>query len=205
MYCRANGATVIAGTTDPAATPDSDANAQFTNVTQIYYHPEFQRNTMANDIAMLRVYPPFNTTGYILYFFTTSRLLKHAADLPFINFYMYKKCWSDKTLAAAPHQVLAALSEWDSVIYFLLFWEQLLSGVVCNLCLQFDSLRQRYKTGKGFRNKGRRPGQQDGRVGVFRHVEHYKRHRPPSGPGETYQVQGLWCRLQKWTQFYRGA
>jgi alanine-alpha-ketoisovalerate/valine-pyruvate aminotransferase len=70
VFCRASGATVLAGTTDPAATAASDPKAQFSTVTQMHYHPDFRRNTMENDIAMLHISPAFNTTGIIKYFIT---------------------------------------------------------------------------------------------------------------------------------------
>lgn len=51
-----------------AGSPDQDADesykgSQWSNSTQIYYHPDFEKNTYANDIAMIRVDPPFNTTS----------------------------------------------------------------------------------------------------------------------------------------------
>lgn len=52
----------MAGSSDQGATADT-VGAQITQSTQIYYHPEFKRNTWENDIAIIRVHPPFNTTG----------------------------------------------------------------------------------------------------------------------------------------------
>lgn len=51
-----------------AGSPDFSADetyegSQWSNSTQIYYHPDFEKNTWANDIAVIRVYPPFNTTS----------------------------------------------------------------------------------------------------------------------------------------------
>jgi hypothetical protein len=52
----------MAGSTDQGADMSTNGS-QWTNATQIYYHPSFYRNTYENDIAIIRVYPPFNTTG----------------------------------------------------------------------------------------------------------------------------------------------
>jgi hypothetical protein len=59
---RATSASVMAGSSDQAATKSTEGS-QWSESTQTYYHPEFQRNTMLNDIAIIRVSPAFNTTG----------------------------------------------------------------------------------------------------------------------------------------------
>ncbi|XP_065352772.1 mite allergen Der f 3-like [Cloeon dipterum] len=41
------------------------ATGQISYMTQIYYHPDFMRNTHVNDIAIIRVYPPFNITSTV--------------------------------------------------------------------------------------------------------------------------------------------
>jgi len=51
-----------------AGSPITEANetetgSQFTTATQIFYYPDYYQNTRANDIAIVRVDPPFNTTG----------------------------------------------------------------------------------------------------------------------------------------------
>jgi len=75
----AASATVMAGqpcvdpvtttTTPPPTTTQTPTHhpdlMQHTKVTQIFYHPKFYQNTKENDIAILRVDPPFNTSGKI--------------------------------------------------------------------------------------------------------------------------------------------
>jgi hypothetical protein len=55
-------ATVVAGSPliNPPAT---DKDVQKVSSTQIFYHPEYTQNTKENDIAIIRVSPPLNTTG----------------------------------------------------------------------------------------------------------------------------------------------
>jgi hypothetical protein len=52
----------MAGSSDQGATGSTEGS-QWSNATQIFYHPEYYRNVMENDIAIIRVSPAFNTSG----------------------------------------------------------------------------------------------------------------------------------------------
>jgi hypothetical protein len=59
---RSVSASVVAGSSDQGVSAETKG-AQFSNATQIFYHPEYLRNTMINDIAIIRVSPAFNTSS----------------------------------------------------------------------------------------------------------------------------------------------